>query len=165
MQIPLLDHYDPSMRLNPEELDPEAMISWHRLSDPEAVWLSSWQLIPQHDIGCKYDNRYNMAYPNVFNYPSTRIHPEVLDPKVLIPWHCLNDPEVVWLSPWQYFPLHDIGCKYINTPKMVCSDVFNWNTSIQITKFFTKLYTALSQLKKKTTNGHSKFFALSYKDC
>jgi len=63
---------------------------------------------------------------------STRSEPEELDPKILIPWHRLSDLEVVWLSPWSLIPKHDIGCEYVNTYNLACSDVFNCNMNVQI---------------------------------
>ena len=59
--------YNESARIDPKELDPELMIHWHRWSDPEVVWLSPWQLIPKHALGCGYVNIYNMACLDVFN--------------------------------------------------------------------------------------------------
>ena len=61
-----------------------------------------------------------------------RIDPEELDPELMIPWHRLSDPEVVWLSPWQMILKHELGCGYVNTYNMACLDVFNCNTNVQI---------------------------------
>jgi hypothetical protein len=45
-------HYNRFTRIDPEDTDPDVVIPWHQLSDPEVVWLSPWMLIPQQDLGC-----------------------------------------------------------------------------------------------------------------
>lgn len=83
---------------------------------------------------------------------STRLEPEELDPEVLIPWHRLSDPEVVWLSPWTLIPKRDIGCEYVNTYNLACSDVFNCNTNVQIGDvsqvYYSTLYGSKSTQKE-----------------
>ncbi len=54
--------YKEATRLDPEELDPEVLVPWHWLKDPEVVWLLPWHLIPKSDIGCEYINTYNRAF-------------------------------------------------------------------------------------------------------
>jgi hypothetical protein len=86
------------------------------------------------------------------NNESTRIDPEELDPELMIPWHWLSDPEVVWLSPWQLIPKHELGCRYVNTYNMACSDVLNCNTNVQIRDvsqvYYSTLYGSKSTQKE-----------------
>jgi hypothetical protein len=60
--------YNPFLRIDPEDTDPDVVIPWHQLSDPKTVWLSPWMLIPQWDLGCECINSYNLACSDVFNH-------------------------------------------------------------------------------------------------
>ena len=63
----------------------------------------------------------------------------------------MSDPEVVWLSPWLLLPKHELGCEYINTYNIACSDVFNCNTNAQIGDILQVHYSTLygSKLTQK----------------
>jgi hypothetical protein len=90
-------------------------------------------------------------FPFRFN-ETTLIDPEELDHECKVPWHRFKDPEVVWLSPWTLLPKREMGCQYINTYNMACSDVFNCNTNIQIGDisqvFYSTLYGSKSTQKE-----------------
>jgi hypothetical protein len=70
----------------------------------------------------------------------------------MIPWHWLSDPEVVWLSPWQLIPKHELGYGYVNTYNMACSDVLACNTNVQIGDvsqvYYSTLYGSKSTQKE-----------------
>ena len=59
--------YKEATSLDPEELDPEVLVPWHRLKDSEVVWLLPWHLIPKCDVGCEYINANNRACSGIFH--------------------------------------------------------------------------------------------------
>jgi hypothetical protein len=88
--------------------------------------------------GCKC----RFLLPIRFN-PTTAIDPEETEPKCIVSWHQLSDPEVVWLSLWLLLPKHELGCEYINTYNIACSNGFNCNTNIQIGDILHVYYSTL----------------------
>ena len=76
-------------------------------------------------------------------HETTSIDAEELDHECKVPWHRFKDPEVVWLSPWTLLPKREMGCQYINTYNIACSDVFNCNTNIQIGDISQVYYSTL----------------------
>ena len=43
------------------------LVPWHRLSDPNVIWLSPWLLTTQRELGSEYLNTHNEALSHVFN--------------------------------------------------------------------------------------------------
>ena len=58
----------------------------------------------------------------------------------------------MWLSPWTLLPKQEMGCQYINTYNMACSDVLNCNTNVQIRDishvYYSTLYGSKSTQKE-----------------
>jgi hypothetical protein len=92
----------------------------------------------------------HFLFPFCFN-KKTSIDLEELDHECKVP-HRFKDPEVVWLSPWTLLPNREMGCQYINTYNMACSDVFNCNTNVQIGDtsqvYYSTLYGSKSTQKE-----------------
>lgn len=75
-----------------------------------------------------------------------------MDSEGLIPWNHSSYPEVVWLSPRELIPKHDIGWEYVSTYNMTCSGVFNRNTNVQVGDnmqvYYSTLYGSKSTKKE-----------------
>jgi hypothetical protein len=68
--------------------------------DIKSIMLCHWfeHHAISHVPSCfKKSCEYRFLFPFRFN-SFTRIDPEDIDPDLVIPWHRLSDPDVVWLS-------------------------------------------------------------------
>jgi hypothetical protein len=90
-------------------------------------------------------------------------------PELMIPWHHLSDPEVVWWSLWQLILKLELGCGYVNTYIMACLDVFKCNTNIQIGEvsqvYYSTLHGSKSAQKEDDTKEYKELFMLSCNGC
>lgn len=74
---------------------------------------------------------------------STRIYPDEIDKTPTTPWHCLSDPDIMWMSPWILTPKRDLGSEYMNTFNHALSGVFNCNTNVQVGDIWQIFYSTL----------------------
>jgi hypothetical protein len=51
--------YCNSTKIYPNDQEVTIATPWHRLSNPDVVWVSPWLLTPKREIGSEYVNTYN----------------------------------------------------------------------------------------------------------